>query len=81
MNMIRMDQLYKIDSVNVLHDGFIYQDKGQFNGEPLSASLEYRYYVTTLGSYGNPDIESPLLNRSQILTTHSNSNEIRNNIP
>ena len=61
------DQLYKIDSVDVIRDGFVYQDKGQFNGEPVSGSLEYRYYVTTLGSYGNPDIESPLFNRSQIL--------------
>ena len=63
------DQLYKIDSVNVIQNGFIYEDKGQFNNEPMSRSLEYRYYITTLGSYGNPDIESPLLNRSQILYT------------
>lgn len=63
------DQLTKIDSVNVIRDGFTYQDRGQFIGESLSGSLEYRYYVTTLGSYGNPDVEAPLFNRSQILGT------------
>ncbi len=60
------DLLVKMDSANVFSKGFVYDDTGQF-GDPLQRSIVYHYYVTTLGSYGNPDIRPPLLNRSQIM--------------
>jgi len=54
-----------IDSVNQQGPVFQYTDEGQFDGEPLKDSLDYCYYVETSGSYGNPLLPSPLLNRSQ----------------
>lgn len=55
-----------IDSVNVSEDGFYYLDKGTFQGEALDDSEFYCYWITTRGTYGNPQIESPLENFSQI---------------
>jgi len=60
-------QLVKTDSTNVLDEGNVYFDSGTMD-EPLDSSTIYRYYVTTSGSYGNPDIKSPLMNSSQIVS-------------
>ena len=56
-----------IDSVNVIQNLFRYEDQGQFNGIPLDEEKQYCYFVTTQGGYGNPLIQEPLLNNSQIL--------------
>lgn len=58
--------LILIDSVNVTLNPFAYADRGQFNDTPLSNDEEYCYQVVTYGTYGNPDIEEPLINFSQI---------------
>ncbi len=65
-------QLVLIDSVNVLSSSFKYIDNGSFNGEALSDKFEYCYYVITKGSYGNPEILSPLTNLSQIICAQPN---------
>jgi hypothetical protein len=62
------NDLQLIDEVTVTTDGFIYEDKGQWNNEPLEERL-YCYMVETYGTYGNPLIASPLINRSQIICT------------
>ena len=54
------DELVLIDSVDVNIAGFSYLDDG-----PLDPSSVYCYKIMTRGSYGNPQIEEPLLNFSQ----------------
>lgn len=54
------DELVLIDSVDVNIAGFSYLDDG-----PLDPSAVYCYKIMTRGSYGNPQIEEPLLNFSQ----------------
>ena len=61
------DVFVLIDSVDVRQSAFVYHDDGQFNGAGLVAELEYCYFITTQGSYGNPIITAPLLNDSQII--------------
>lgn len=61
-------RLVLIDSVNVLLNGLTYSDTG-FGGQELQESVEYCYYVETMGSYGNPLISSPLRNLSQLTCT------------
>lgn len=61
-----------IDEVNVNFNGFNYLDDGSHNGEMLSDEVEYCYFVTTQGSYGNPIIVEPLLNNSQIICGQPN---------
>jgi hypothetical protein len=61
------DELVLIDSVNVTVDGFVYVDAGKFNNEPLQDDQTYCYRIMTRGSYGNPAIEEPLENFSQIV--------------
>lgn len=61
-----------IDSVDVNINGFLYEDRGQFNGVPLSDQLLYCYYVVTSGTYGNPEIREPLLNNSQMVCVQPN---------
>ncbi len=62
--------LVLIDSVNALQQGFRYLDDGSVTGEgQLIDTVEYCYFVTTSGSYGNPAIASPLLNNSQQVCT------------
>jgi hypothetical protein len=58
------DVLLLMDSVNVNHNGFHYVDSAQ-NGN-ISSDGEYCYFVETYGSYGNPRILEPLVNRSQV---------------
>jgi hypothetical protein len=59
-------QMVLIDRVNVNQKGFKYVDEGQFNGVKLENGKEYCYKVMTRGSYGNPKIDAPLTNFSQI---------------
>jgi hypothetical protein len=58
--------LVLIDSVNVLLDGLTYIDSGQYNNIDLEEGTVYCYQVMTQGGYGNPDIEEPIQNFSQI---------------
>ncbi len=57
----------KIADIEVSSEGLRYVDEGQFNDVPLDNTTLYCYYVITKGSYGNPLIESPQLNFSQII--------------
>jgi hypothetical protein len=61
------DELELIDSVNVNINGFVYADQGQHNNEPLRDDQVYCYRVMTRGAYGNPQIDEPLINFSQIV--------------
>jgi hypothetical protein len=53
-----------IDSVDVTAAGFNYLDEG-----PLEETLYYCYRVVTRGAYGNPAIDEPLENFSQMICT------------
>ncbi|WP_421889947.1 gliding motility-associated C-terminal domain-containing protein [Marinoscillum sp.] len=61
-----LDQMVLIDSVDVTSAGFYYLDNGNFNDEVLGEDIEYCYAVTAQGSYFNPLLPEPLINRSQI---------------
>jgi hypothetical protein len=61
------DSLVLIAQVEVNRVGQTYLDDGSDVGEPLSQDLEYCYYVETFGSYDNPLIVEPLINKSQII--------------
>ncbi|MCG8317880.1 MAG: gliding motility-associated C-terminal domain-containing protein [Cytophagales bacterium] len=65
-------QLVLIDSVNVNERGFMYLDDGSFNNIPLSDQIEYCYFVTTQGGYGNDLIPEPLINNSQVVCAQPN---------
>ncbi|MCU0451669.1 MAG: gliding motility-associated C-terminal domain-containing protein [Bernardetiaceae bacterium] len=54
-----------IDSVDVTTSGFRYVDQGRFQNQPLQERVQYCYFVTTRGTYNNPNIRDPLLNNSQ----------------
>jgi hypothetical protein len=58
------DILLLMDSVNVNYEGYYYID----STIALETSIdgEYCYFIETYGSYGNPKISEPLINRSQI---------------
>lgn len=60
-------ELELIADVNVNVNGFVYADEGQHNNEPLPDDQIFCYRVLTRGSYGNPEIDEPLLNYSQIV--------------
>ncbi|MEQ9286479.1 MAG: gliding motility-associated C-terminal domain-containing protein [Cyclobacteriaceae bacterium] len=66
------DFLILIDSAEVTQDGLQFLDEGEFNGVPLDEMHNYCYYVETKGSYGNPLIEAPLLNKSQVVCAEPN---------
>ncbi len=66
------EKLVLIDSVDVNREGFFYHDNGSFNGEELSDQLLYCYYVKVFGSYGNPNIDAPQINLSQIICAQPN---------
>lgn len=68
-------QMVLIDSVNVTEKQFTYVDAGQFNGVPLEDTEVYCYKVMTRGTYGNPEMDEPLLNFSQIICAQPNDNE------
>ena len=63
------DQLILIDSVNVNEKKMRYLDEGAYQDTPLKENEKYCYRVLTRGAYGNPNIEEPLLNYSQIICT------------
>ncbi len=59
-------QMVFLEAVNVTQAGFNYID------EPLQEDQEYCYRVRTRGTYGNPKIDSPLENYSQIICSTPN---------
>lgn len=59
-------QMVFLEAVNVTQAGFNYID------EPLQEDQEYCYRVRTLGTYGNPKIDAPLENYSQIICSIPN---------
>lgn len=69
-------KLVLIDSVNVNTEGFYYFDDGSFNNNPLNDQIVYCYYVVTQGSYGNPNVEKPQINLSQITCAQPNDSVI-----
>ncbi len=54
-----------IDSVDVLANGFMFVDQGQHGA--LAEDQTYCYRIMTRGGYGNPAIDEPLENFSQII--------------
>jgi len=66
------EKLVLIDSVDVNREGFFYHDNGSFNGEELSDQLLYCYYIEVFGTYGNPSIDAPQINLSQIICAQPN---------
>ena len=70
------NKLVLIDSINVNTEGFYYFDDGSFNGVALNDQVLYCYYVQTLGSYGNPNVDEPQINLSQITCAQPNDSEI-----
>ncbi len=64
--------LQLIDSVDVTMDGLSYLDDGRFNGVDLDEEVEYCYFVTTNGSFGNELLPEPLINNSQIICAQPN---------
>lgn len=60
------DELVKIADVNVVQSSFTFLDDGSAAGTgSLQDDVEYCYLVITSGSYSNPAVPEPLLNRSQ----------------
>ncbi|MGB3851031.1 MAG: gliding motility-associated C-terminal domain-containing protein [Tunicatimonas sp.] len=67
------DRLVLVDSVNVLEAGLNYLDDGSTTGGALSDELEYCYFVTTQGSYGNEKLNPPpIVNNSQVACAQPN---------
>ena len=64
--------LQLIDSVDVTMEGLTYLDDGRFNGVDLDEEIEYCYFVTAFGSYGNELLPEPLINNSQIICAQPN---------
>jgi hypothetical protein len=63
----KLSDLTLIDSVDVNSlTQFTYLDSGQYSNTPLVETQTYCYAVMTRGSYGNPQIKSPLNNFSEI---------------
>ncbi len=60
-------EFVKIADIDPLENGLRYFDDGSFNGVKLDDKNEYCYFVKTYGSYGNPKIDIPQINFSQIL--------------
>jgi hypothetical protein len=56
-----------IDSVDVNDFDFQYTDVGTFESRPLVEGQLYYYKVLTRGAYGNPAINEPLQNLSQVV--------------
>jgi hypothetical protein len=54
------------EAINVTTDGFVYSD------EPLDDDDEFCYRVMTRGTYGNPAIDEPQINYSQIACARPN---------
>ncbi len=58
--------LVLIDSVDVNIQGFTYIDTGRYQDTPLLETELYCYRILAQGTYGNPDIDEPQWNYSQI---------------
>ncbi len=57
-----------IDSVNVISQGMVYMDSGQFQGQRPAEQDRYCYFVSTYGTYGSLSrVAAPLINRSQTI--------------
>ncbi len=67
--------LILIDSIDVTVNGFIYLDSGQHNNTPLQEDKVYCYRIKTRGSYGNPAIDEPLENFSQMACAQPSDDE------
>lgn len=67
-----LTSLQLIDSVDATMEGLSYLDDGRFNGVDLDEEIEYCYFVTTNGSYGNNLLPEPLINNSQIICAQPN---------
>jgi hypothetical protein len=65
------EDLVLIDSVDVTVQGFAYTDRGLFNNTPLDPKKIYCYKIMTRGVYGNPRIEEPLENFSQMICSRT----------
>ena len=63
-----LKQLVLYDSVDVNNNGFTYVD----DRETLDDQTEYGYYVEAYGTYGNPNINAPQINLSQIVYAQPN---------
>jgi len=61
-----------IDSVNVNQFQFHYVDSGQYMSIALDNAKVYCYKVMTRGAYGNPKINEPLINFSQVICAQPN---------
>ncbi len=59
-----------IDSAEVNENGLNYVDEGKFLNQALDDHQVYYYKVKTLGAYGNPKIQEPFSNFSQIIADH-----------
>ncbi len=67
------NELVLIDSTNVFVDGLFYIDDGSATGESiLDDKIEYCYYITTRGAYGNDKITEPFENNSQVICAQPN---------
>jgi hypothetical protein len=67
-----ISQMEPIDEVNVIADGLVYIDSGQYNNTPLVDGVDYCYIVETRGTYGNDvDVAAPLINFSQAICTQT----------
>ena len=67
--------LVLIDSVDVNQFQFNYIDSGQYLNTPLKENEKYCYRVMTRGAYGNPKIDEPLINYSQIICAQPNDDK------
>lgn len=61
------NQILLYDLIDVTAEGFIYTDSGQVNNTPLLDTEVYCYFIKTYGTYGNPAIDIPQINFSQIV--------------
>jgi len=68
-------QLVLIDKVDVNQYQFNYIDSGQYQNTPLKETEVYCYRVMTQGAYGNPQIDEPLINFSQIICDQPNDED------
>lgn len=66
--------LVLFEQVNVTVDGFIYSDPDE-NGVPLNDDDRYCYRIMTRGTYGNPAIDEPIENYSQIVCAQPSDTE------
>jgi len=74
VNPSNLSQLVLIDSVFTRSGPFSYFDDGSFNNQIPDENTVYCYFVTTYGSYSNPILPEPLINRSQKICAQPNDN-------